>query len=1028
MTFKLQVPQRIPRTNPAPRPAASFGEVVGAAYGNEIIDADIRNYGQQVERRILTDIADRLGSEAPEQPMGQPIPGGTIGLIAGLLLDQGAPGVYFPADRRADLLRRAAIAEQRNPAAWADLPTSDAAVQAESVRRRQAEARDNLDTLSMGGDGIGQMGAEITGTMGATITDPLLQPLLLAGAGAGGLARTMAIEGGLGATFEVAKLPDRARVAQELGRPDLTLGDMATRVAIGAGFGAGFGGLIHGAQRGAAYIAGRRTHTRDTAPPGVEAGDHGAAVDAAEEALRNGQSVPPPSPVVDQADIARVTGKIIGVESGGRAAAQNPNSTAGGLGQIIDSTWLELIGRHRPDLAQTKTRAELLAMKGDGPLNRSMTEAYTGENVAALNAAQIPATDGNVYLSHFLGPGGARVALLADPDAPISAVMSAGAIEANKSLTYAGRAIQHWTVRDLRRWSEVKMGQAVDPGDAYTAATRRGYTSGSEVVTPAGTRVTVEYEIVDLDTLILASGDRQPRDRSRAAPTAKVAERAAALDPAQLLPSPLAGSGPPIVGADNIIDSGNGRAMSIIHAADNFGDRYSAYLDGLRAAGFEIPAGMNRPVLIARRTTDLPPDELRRFVREANDDVVERLSPSEQARTDATALTPETLGLFDPEAPSIGSPENRAFLSRVVAGLPASQQGSVMDSVGRLTPAGATRIQGAMLAHAFDAPDLIEAATEAAGAEIKSLLDALTDVAPAWAQMRAEAAAGRGSPEFDITSQVVEAVRLIRDARAIAVRDGVPVRAAIADALAQGDMFSGGVNPITARLVGIAYRDGRAQSRDAVAGALRSYVTEAQQIGGGGGGGLLDDIAPASPLDVLDGVRARADRSAPPPPREGEPAAAEPVGPAGVSVIDVEGADGRRFAEGATSPAAQAGADQAEASLRARLDAAPGDGQPAATAAPGDGPPAATAAPADGPPAATAAPADGPPAPAAPQGPWTRTDAKPPADDGAAAILNAGDFEIEPGVTASEVLKDLADDAEFMDIVNLCGLGGVKNG
>jgi hypothetical protein len=73
-------------------------------------------------------------------------------------------------------------------------------------------------------------------------------------------------------------------------------------------------------------------------------------------------------------------------------------------------------------------------------------------------------------------------------------------------------------------------------------------------------------------------------------------------------------------------------------------------------------------------------------------------------------------------------------------------------------------------------------------------------------------------------------------------------------------------------------------------------------------------------------------------------------------------------------------------------------------------------------------PADGPPAPAAPQGPWTRTDAKPPADDGAAAILNAGDFEIEPGVTASQVLNDLADDAEFMDIVNLCGLGGVKNG
>lgn len=958
MTWKMQVPARLPRANPAPRPDASFGEVVGAAFDNETIDADINDYGARVEMQVLHEVVDRLGPAA--------LPPSVV------------EGLAYPRARpfkrsRADLLAAAAEAERKNPAAWGDLPTSDAAVTAEGARRRSAEAADNMDTLSMGGGGIGQMAAEFIGAGATVFTDPIQAPLMFLGAGTGRLGRTIAIEAGLGAGGELVTLPARARVADELDRPDLTPGAMAAQVAGGAVFGAGFGALAHGAQRGAAYLAGRTDYARSTAPRGIEPGDHGAAIDEAETALREGRPVPTPAPVTTRADIARVTSKIIGVESGGRATAQNPNSSAGGLGQIVDGTWLELIERERPDLWSTKTRAEILAMKSDPVLNRAMTEANTATNKTRLEDAGFQATDGNLYLAHFLGPGGAVRALLEDPAAPIGKVMSADAIAANKGVTFAGRPIQHWTVQDLRRWSEAKMGQGVDPGAAYTAATRRGYTSGDEVVTPAGTRVSVEYEVVDIDTLTLASRDRQPRDRSRAAPTAKVKERAAALDPAQLLPSPLAGSGAPVVGADGIIDSGNGRTMSIMHARENFPDRYAAYLEAMRAAGFDIADGQ---MLIARRTSDLGADDLRKFVREANDDVVERMSPSEQARADAGALTDEALGLYDPEAGGVGAGPNKGFLTKVVDGLPASQQGSVMDGQGRLTPAGATRIQAALLARAFDAPDLIEAATESAGAEIKSLLDALTDVAPAWAQMRAAAKAGGIDADFDITPQLVEAVRLIREARATSIRDGIPVRAALVDALAQGDMFAGGVDPITARLVGIAYDGGRARSRDAVAGALRDYIAEARKIGGDGGG-LLDAIAPTGPLDILDGARARLESAPPDAPGAGDAPAPREAGPAGVSVIDVDAVDDALWTDGAMAPAAQAGADEAEAALRAQI------GGTADAAAP---------------------------------------------DPARAAILDAGDFEAEPGVTAGAFLDDLDADAEFAEIVSLCGIGGQANG
>lgn len=48
----------------------------------------------------------------------------------------------------------------------------------------------------------------------------------------------------------------------------------------------------------------------------------------------------------------------------------------------------------------------------------------------------------------------------------------------------------------------------------------------------------------------------------------------------------------------------------------------------------------------------------------------------------------------------------------------------------------------------------------------------------------------------------------------------------------------------------------------------------------------------------------------------------------------------------------------------------------------------------------------------------------------AAELLEAGDFDVTvDGQTgrASEVLRDLEDDAEFVAELNLCGVGGVRN-
>lgn len=146
--------------------------------------------------------------------------------------------------------------------------------------------------------------------------------------------------------------------------------------------------------------------------------------------------------------------KIINVESGGNVRAQAKTSSAGGLGQFIDSTWYAMIRKYRPDLAG-KSKAELKALKYNGALNKEMTVAYTAENARGLAAAKLPVNGGTSYLAHFAGLGGARRVLKGNPNALVSTTLTAGQINANKTIMYKkGRMI---TNAELVAWAHRKV-------------------------------------------------------------------------------------------------------------------------------------------------------------------------------------------------------------------------------------------------------------------------------------------------------------------------------------------------------------------------------------------------------------------------------------------------------------------------------------------------------------------------------------------------------------------------------------------
>lgn len=111
---------------------------------------------------------------------------------------------------------------------------------------------------------------------------------------------------------------------------------------------------------------------------------------------------------------------LTGHESGDNPNAEAPTSTATGLGQFIDGTWLDMMRRHGPrygfgqgNLANLSD-ADVLELRTDPEWSRIMVGEYARENAPILRrAVGRDVTEGEVYLGHWLGPETAAVLIKA---------------------------------------------------------------------------------------------------------------------------------------------------------------------------------------------------------------------------------------------------------------------------------------------------------------------------------------------------------------------------------------------------------------------------------------------------------------------------------------------------------------------------------------------------------------------------------------------------------------------------------------
>jgi len=136
------------------------------------------------------------------------------------------------------------------------------------------------------------------------------------------------------------------------------------------------------------------------------------------------------------------------VESGLNPAIKAKTSSATGLFQIL-----------------TKGRNSEWAQYGNGAdptdpyANADVAARLARDKGAALQAAGLDPSPGNLYLAHFAGTAGATKVLNSDPATPIEQVLSPDAIKANSFL-------KGMTAGDLRSWAGRKMGGIGSAADA----------------------------------------------------------------------------------------------------------------------------------------------------------------------------------------------------------------------------------------------------------------------------------------------------------------------------------------------------------------------------------------------------------------------------------------------------------------------------------------------------------------------------------------------------------------------------------
>lgn len=331
------------------------------------------------------------------------------------------------------------------------------------------------------------------------------------------------------------------------------------------------------------------------------------------------------------------------------------------------------------------------------------------------------------------------------------------------------------------------IGQAIDGKEVNVAPIiqQSGITPGNKllgniqrVYDSAGKGYDTQFDVVEAKDLTNAGGDLQPRDRTRIGSDDQINRLAQEMIPERLADSTDAATGAPIVGPDNVIESGNGRVAFIRKAYANNYASAGRYKNYLRQQGIDV-SGYDQPILIRRRLGNLTDEERRAFVVNAQAVGTMALSASERAKADAS-IADRALEIAPLQSSNLRAQNNIKFVKAFLAQIPQSERAGLMTGNGELAQSGISRMRNGLLARAFDDTDLLNNILEETDDTLRNLGNTMYDVSVPWADMRNDIRVGTASPYVDATNDLLNAVRFIRRAK-----DG---DVSLREAVTQGEM------------------------------------------------------------------------------------------------------------------------------------------------------------------------------------------------------------------------------------------------
>ncbi|MGI4731947.1 MAG: hypothetical protein ACRYFW_09390 [Janthinobacterium lividum] len=195
------------------------------------------------------------------------------------------------------------------------------------------------------------------------------------------------------------------------------------------------------------------------------------------------------------------------LESGLNATAHAGTSSASGLYQFIDQSWLSVVKKHGAEhglgwaadaigqsgnghlsVGDAGTKAAILALRNDPKTASLMAAASASDNKGALEARLGRAATGtDLYMAHFMGLAGARQFLstmAANPQASGAALFPAAA-HANRNVFYAGDGSAR-SVSDIYQRFSDKLGAAASGTLPVGTSIEAALADGSTVVAGTG--------------------------------------------------------------------------------------------------------------------------------------------------------------------------------------------------------------------------------------------------------------------------------------------------------------------------------------------------------------------------------------------------------------------------------------------------------------------------------------------------------------------------------------------------------------